>query len=201
MKNPARENPSTGAARTTAIFLKRGLIQLLVGAVTCVILFGCSASRHVAEGSYLLDKVKINIDSSSNVAPLNAEELLPYLRQQPNHRILWFLRLRLGVYNMSGKDSANWFNKWIRKLGEPPVIYDASLTEESARQLKRALINKGYPDAVVKADTLPNARKRKMKVVYNLHPGSPMIVDSLGFAIPDSAVRAIDLKDSAFLPV
>lgn len=171
--------------------------------VITLILFltGCSVSRHVPSGSYLLDKVSISIDSVSPLAPLNSEELLPYLRQQPNHRILWSMRFRLGVYNMSGKDTTKWWNRWIRKLGEAPVIYDSSLMNSSVDQLRRNLINKGYIDAKVMADTIADSRHRKMRVRYRLSPGEPMIIDSVRYEISDSDIRERIISDTLRFPV
>ena len=51
--------------------------------------------------------------------------------------------LRLSIYNLSGKDTTKWYNRWLRKMGEPPVIYDSILTEAGARQIELALVNKG----------------------------------------------------------
>ena len=161
---------------------------------------GCSASRHVASGSYLLDKVTIDLDSTADRSDLTRESLLPFLRQQPNHKILWSMRLRLGVYNVSGKDTTKWWNRWIRKLGEPPVIYDSSLTSRSAEQLHRALVNKGYLNARVTTDTVADRRKKIMRVRYTLSPGLPMMIDSFAYDIPDPEVRRIIMADSALFP-
>lgn len=125
---------------------------------------------------------------------------MPYLKQQPNHKILWSMRFRLGVYNLSGRDTTKWWNRWIRKLGEPPVIYDSALTAQSADQLHRTLVNKGYLDADVTTDTFPDPRRKKMKVRFNLSPREPMIIDSVGYDIADEKVRRAVLADSASLP-
>ncbi len=178
----------------------RKSVYLLTVAVLLTLLAGCRASRHVAPGSYLLDKVEIKIDSCSPVAPLDAEMLLPYLKQQPNHKILWSLRFRLGVYNMSGNDTTKWWNRWIRKLGEPPVVYDSTLTTQSAEQLQRTLVNKGYLDATVRTDTFADPKKRKMKVRYSLSPKTPMVIDSIGYDIADEKVRKIVMADSVLFP-
>ena len=91
------------------------LLALLVSA--------CSPTKHVPTGSYLLDRVKIETDNK-DVKP---EDLKSYLRQEPNHRSLWIFRFPLGVYNMSGNDTTKWYNRWLRRAGTPPVIYDESL--------------------------------------------------------------------------
>ena len=84
-----------------------------------------------------------------------------YLRQTNNHEIFGGLKFQLAIYNMSGKDSTKWYNRWLRKAGQAPVIYDQSLTDASVEQLRQALANKGYLHAEVYADTFRNEKKKK----------------------------------------
>lgn len=175
----------------------RKIVRRLLPCLTVGVLFlgACSSTRHVPAGNYLLDKVKLNFDSLSRTDKnLDAEDLQLYVRQMPNQKVLWSMRLRLGVYNMSGKDSTKWYNKWARKLGEPPVIYNPSLTSMSEQQLQTALINKGYLSAEVDADTI--VKGRKIEVDYNIRAGKPHKIRSVSYEIPDSAISAIVMKDT-----
>lgn len=165
--------------------------------VAATLLWGCSPTRHVADGQRLLDNVKIVVDDSARVA---TSDLYNYLRQSPNHKVLGFAKLQLGIYNMSGRDSTSRFNRWLRKIGQPPVIFDTLLTSQSARQLRLALVNKGYDDATVAVDTIPRGEK-KMDVVYHLRPGEPFIIDSIGYEFEDPALGRIIMPDSALFPV
>ena len=122
-----------------------GILTAIVVAAVWV-LTGCSSTRHVPDGEYLLDKVSIEVDPATGTDQLT---LINYLRQQPNHVVLGFAKLQLGLYNMSGRDSTKWYNRWVRSLGQPPVLFDRDLTEQSRRQLELALINKGYTNTSV----------------------------------------------------
>lgn len=167
-----------------------------------MIVSACSSSRHVPAGEYLLDKVKIVIDDTllrTGAETLKSEEFLSYVRQQPNHKMLWSAKLRLGIYNISGRDTSRWWNRWVRKLGEPPVIYDSTLTRVAVRQLRTALINKGYLSAQVDADTILDEARRKMTVEYKLRPGTPHIVKKVDFMIADSTISSILARDTARL--
>ncbi|MCH5237636.1 MAG: hypothetical protein J1E95_07560, partial [Muribaculaceae bacterium] len=155
----------------------------------------CSSTRHVPEGNYLLDKVNIEINDSSK--QVEASELSTFIRQMPNHKMLWSLKLRLGVYNMSGKDSTKWYNKWVRKLGEAPVIYDSTLMQASVDQLTKAMINKGFLYATTSADTIVNDKKNKIKVKYTINPGIRYTINSVDYEFPDSTFRNLVMKDSA----
>lgn len=158
------------------------------------LLASCSSSRYVPEGSYLLDKINLEIDDSTH--QLREQELINYVRQQPNHRVLWGTKLQLGIYNMSGRDTTKWWNRWIRKMGQPPVVYDSALTSASVRQLRKALENKGYLEAEVEADTIVNQKKRKMQVIYRLNPGKPHVVRSIHYVFPGDSLRKIIMADS-----
>ena len=172
------------------------LVKMLVAA--CVMLLtACSTTKHVPEGKYLLDDVKINITDKDKDTPLKSAEMMNYLRQIPNHKVLGGLRLQLAFYNLSGKDSTNWFNKWVRRVGSAPVIYDPSLTEASVKQLSTALANKGYMNSTVTVDTVGNLDKKRMKVTYNVTFGQPHYVSSISYNIPNDTLRELILADSA----
>ena len=168
--------------------------------IACLLLMlclfaGCSSSRHVGEGNYLLEKV--NIDVNDSTKRVSASELSSFIRQMPNHKMLWSIKLRLGVYNMSGNDTTKWWNRWIRKLGEAPVVYDSTLMQASVEQLEKAMINKGYLYATASADTIKNEKKKKIRVNYYVEPGVRYTVDSIDYEFPDSTFRKLVMADSA----
>jgi hypothetical protein len=161
-----------------------------------MLMAACSSTKHVPDGSYLLDKVDIAVVDSSGVS---TGGLINYLRQTPNHKVLGCWRLQLGVYNLSGKSNGK-FNRWLRKIGQEPVIYDQQLTEQSARQLRLALVNRGYNDVTVETDTMVTGKK-KMAVNYRLRPGQPHKVSSFATDYSDPVVREVVAADSLKFPL
>lgn len=162
--------------------------RLLVAMVAAGLIAGCSTTKHVPQGKYLLDNVDIEIVDTKDVKP---GELYNYLRQTPNHKVLGFAKLQLNTYNLSGNDTAKWYNRWFRKLGQAPVIYDPELAEASAAQLHRALVNRGYMDAKVDFDTIPRPEKKKIDVNYSIVAGEPHRISSIHYVIPDTALARI----------
>lgn len=158
-------------------------------------MWSCSPVKHVPSGKYLLDDVDINITDTTGT--VKSEELVNYLRQSPNHKVLGFLKLQLATYNLSGADTSRWYNRWLRRLGQAPVIYDPELTSASARQLRMALVNRGFMDAAVAIDTLPRPDARRMKVNYNISTGAPRTISSIAYDIPDTAIARLVMGDSA----
>ncbi|MBD5330932.1 MAG: BamA/TamA family outer membrane protein [Bacteroides sp.] len=177
--------------RSVLTTLKR-LCAFTAGAA---IFWGCSSVKHVPEGEYLVDNVDIHIEESDG--EIRSADLVNYLRQTPNHKVLGFLKLQLATYSLSGADTTKWYNRWLRRLGQPPVIYDPALTTASTRQLRQALVNKGYMDAVVTADTVADPIRRRIDVTYNVSPGTPHRISSLAYDIPDSAIAELVMADSA----
>ena len=169
-------------------------LRILTALVVAVLAWACSSTRHVPEGAYLLDDVDIVVDDSSEV---ESAELINYLRQTPNHKVLGFWKLQLGTYNLSGADTSRWYNRWLRRLGQPPVIFSPELTEASRRQLLQAMINKGYMDASVEVDSFPRPDKKKTTVRYDVHPGKAHVISSIDYQIADSAINRLVMADSA----
>lgn len=162
------------------------------GIAVSLLLEGCSAVRHVPEGRYLLDKVNISVEGDKDIP---SADLYNYLRQTPNHKVLGFWKLQLGTYNLSGNDSTKWYNRWVRRMGQPPVIYEQALTDTSARQLHLAMINRGYLNAHVEVDTTIRTAKRRIDVRYNIFTGEPHVIRSVTYDIPDSAVASVIMAD------
>lgn len=175
------------------IRLRDSIFYITVFCAVILLLGACSLTRHVPDGSFLLDRTKIIVDSGN--PSVKGDDFSAYLRQLPNHKMLWSAKLRLGIYDMAGMDSTRWWNKWIQKLGEAPVIYDPSLTESSVNQLRTALINKGYMGATVEADTFSTGKK-KIGVAYHLNPGTPHRIRSFNVQVGDSAIASILHNDS-----
>lgn len=164
------------------------------------LLCGCSSSRKVPRGQYLLDAVSFSFDSTARKGEFDTEQLTAYLRQLPNHKMLWSMKFRLGIYNMQGKDSTKWWNRLARNLGEAPVIYDSTLTATGVTQLRNALINKGYLHAQVDARLRPDSASRKMKVDYHISPGPAHTIRSISYEFPDDSIRQAIMRDSTMFP-
>lgn len=171
------------------------LFAFIILMTAIAFLQACSSTKHVPDGSYLLDKVSIEINGDATATD---KELYYFLRQTPNHKVLGFAKLQLATYSLAGLDSTKWYNRWLRNVGQPPVIYNPELTEASAKQLKQALINRGYLDAAVHSDTASTGPK-KLAVNYEIIPGQPHFVESVTFNIPDTAIRRIVMGDTAEL--
>ncbi len=96
--------------------------------------------------------------------------------------MLGVFRLSLFIYNLSGKDSTKWYNRWIRKTGTPPVIYDSLLIENSRLQIEKEMKNKGYMEASVEADT-SSTKKKRMDVLFRIKANKPHYIHRIDYDI------------------
>ena len=180
--------------------MKSRILKLVaVGLSLMALLASCSSTKHVPQGQLLLDKVNIHIaDPRDDVKP---SQLANYLRQNANHRVLGGLKLQLAFYNMSGHDSTKWYNRWIQRVGTPPVIYDSTLTQASQEQLHTALSNRGYMNNTVNYRVNTDSVKRKARVDFDITLGEPYYIRSIDYDIPDEMLRELILADSSHFTV
>lgn len=143
--------------------------------LTCLIIVmsSCSVSKFVPEDGYLLDRVSLHSDSSS----LKTGLLEGYIRQHPNSRWFSTLKVPLGIYSLSGRDSTKRFNRFIRKLGEPPVIYDESLALKAQQNILSAVRNLGYLNGEV--EMLKLTHKKKVHLIYRIDPETRFTIRNL----------------------
>ena len=183
--------------------MKSCVYRILTGVAMALLLMvmqvSCSSTKHVPQDQLLLDKVNINIADPQH--PIESSQLINYLRQNANHRVLGGLKLQLAFYNLSGKDSTKWFNRWIQRVGTPPVIYDSTLTQASVEQLHTALSNKGFMNNTVSSRVTTDSVKRKARVTYDITLGEPYYIRSISYDISDEVLKDIILDDSAHFDV
>jgi outer membrane protein assembly factor BamA len=154
-----------------------------------LLLSGCSASRFVPDGSYMLKSVKIESDD----AAVDASQLTPYIRQRANSKWFSTFKIPLGVYSMSGRDTTRWNNRLLQGMGEAPVIYDAVQTEQSSQAMKQALDNMGYMDSHVTYEK--RIRRKRLRLTYKVHPGDPYIIRHVHYDIQDDSIaKLLDME-------
>lgn len=159
------------------------LKHILLGATALVAAVSCSTTKHVADGEMLLNRSRIEINDSTG--ELQAADLANFLRQKPNSRTLGVLPMRLHTYSLSGHDSTRWYNRWLQRMGEPPVIYSQAMTDASSRQLRQALINRGYMHPSIEVDTT-HVSTKKINVEYRIKPGRPLLLGEIELEYKDS---------------
>ncbi|ASB49780.1 translocation and assembly module lipoprotein TamL [Alkalitalea saponilacus] len=159
--------------------------------ILIVLLPGCRSTKYVPEGERLLTRVQIKNDARD----ISRDDLRGYIRQQENLRILGFWKLHLGIYNLSGRDDSKGFNRWLRRIGEAPVIYDSTLVDRSVDQMQLFLRNRGYYLAEV-SDTVTFPTRRRARVKYTVESGPRYRLNNVYYRIDDDSIRSYVLSDT-----
>ncbi len=149
-------------------------------------LYSCNTTKFVPNNHFLINKVKIKTDEKN----IETKELKKYVQQIPNSKVLGLVKMQLGIYNLSGKDSTSFFNKWLRSIGSPPVIYNPNLTKISREQIAKFCFNKGYMNAKVTSKE-KYINPKKVDVIYNITYGKPYKISSYDIEIENKKLLLI----------
>ncbi len=152
-----------------------------------LVVASCSPVRHLPDEAYLLNKVKVKTDP--DIKHLRNTDWSTFFQQTPSSRIQV-----LNLYNYSGKDTTKFINRFLRKAGYPPVVYDSLLTERTEISLENFLKNRGYLDAAVSSTV--ELKKKRARVTYHLKGNAPYRVNNYDYAISDDNIRRYIEADS-----
>lgn len=153
--------------------------------VLMLLLSACNSTKFVPDGEYLLDKVEIK----SDIKDIPSSELHGYIRQTPNAAVFSLFRMQLGVYNLAGKDTSKWINRTLKRMGDPPVIFNPALSSISRQQLQQFCENKGYIQAKTYSKVI--TKGKKAEVFYTITANKPYRLRNYNIDIKDSMLNQI----------
>ncbi len=177
----------------------------------------CSPTRYLENGEYLLAKNEIKVENKE----LDKGEIRSYIKQKTNKKILG-VRVYARIYNTvdpvkeekreekrkkkedrmnarrraKGKSPREKFfiTRWIRKIGEKPVVWDKYKSSKTVSQLNIYLKNSGYYQAQVSYDTTLTGKK-KVNVIYQIESGPLYIMRNINDSIPDPDIKRLIDKE------
>ena len=159
------------------------LITLLFLLHLIVCLSGCHTSRFIPEGEYLLTGADVKSDGEH----ISTDELQAYIPQRPNNKWFSIFKVPLGLYSLSGRDSTKRFNRFLRRMGEAPVIYDRERAIQATTNMQLRIRNMGYLNAEV--FLLEKPKHNHMKVTYRIFPQERYHVRNFSFKVMDDSLR------------
>lgn len=136
------------------------------------------------EENYLVNKVEVEIDNPK----IDRAEAKTFVRQKENYKILGFAKFHLMLYNLSSKKKED---DWLKRIGEPPQIYNEILSERSGSQLTQYMNNKGYFQAKIDNKIVINEKKRKVNIKYNINSGERYVISDIKYHIEDTALKSL----------
>lgn len=88
------------------------------------------------------------------------------------------------------------FLESLRDIGEPPVILDSNLTQQTQLQLSKYLFSKGFFNNSVTDSVSYNPKTHKAVAHYVLHPGTAYTITSISWEMEDPKLGDLILKDT-----
>lgn len=173
-------------------------------------LSGCNPTKRLASDEYLLKKNKFKFEEEPKI---DKDDLKEVVKQEPNRKILG-ARFYLWAYNVpnpekfekrnekrlrklkeknekrltKGKEPKDFkpFGSWWREtVGEAPVVFDSTLVDKSAEQIRTFLVKHGYFNAEVSSEVNLQEQRQMKTALYLINPGRAYKIDSLTFEIED----------------
>ena len=162
---------------------------LLVAILGVQLMFSCSSVKYVPEDQYLLNKVNLNIDNQE----INKDDAKSFIRQKENYKILGFAKFHLWLYNLSSKKKTD---DWLKRIGEPPQIYNEALAKRSEDQLGLYLNSKGYFRSNINVEVKLKEKKRKADVKIKVNTGEQYKIRSIDYHFSSPLFQEIFMGDS-----
>ncbi len=155
------------------------LLSIIYLAALAILAVSCCTTRVLQEDQYRLSRNKIKIVNDKEFSP---NSLTPYLKQKPNPSIVSGWNPFLSIYNWSNGKGKAW-DKFVQKVGQAPVIYDADLVGSSVDNILNHLEYQGYYGSDVETEI--KVKGKKVKVSYNVTLGKRYPVSSIEYVLPE----------------
>lgn len=163
---------------------------------TAVLSFSCSTTRVLGDGQFRLADNKVVVD---NDRKFNTKEIESYIKQKPNSYIIFGWNPFLNIYNWSGKNADKGINKFLRKIGTAPVVYQPSQVEASVENINRHLEYLGYYGSDVRSKVRVNGKR--VTVTYSVTLGRRYRIGNVSFAVPDGEFKEDFYADTAAVSI
>ena len=161
-------------------------------ALVALVAVSCSTTRSLAPGQYRLRKVKVK---AVNDKKFKTGQVESYVKQKPNS---W--SLLMCVYNWSGQEENGPFDRFLRKIGKAPTVYNPDLVNSTVDNLERRLEYLGYYGSTVTTDV--QVQGKKVTVTYLLNLGKRYPIADIEYILPERGTFAEDLmKDTSSVTV
>lgn len=150
-----------------------------------------------------------SIDSSNNIInklsnTLNNDKAV-YIKHKPNKKILGTFRFYLSTYNFGTsvknpyKNESKRWRRYLREIGEAPIILDTIKIKRSEENLRNYLLSKGYLNCDISSKI--KYRKKKAKVIYYINPKKVYLIRDVKLSADDADIDKLlnDTLDKCLL--
>lgn len=170
--------------------------------IWCILILGiassCSTTRVLTEDQLRLKSNVVEVTNSKDYPDYKGQSNIGnYVRQKAN---TYFIKTKKGgwnpflyVYNWANGKDKGW-DKFVKKLGQEPVIFDPSMVEDSKENIENHLRFLGFYNSKVN-DSIQIKNKNAV-VFYNVKLGKRYPIHKISYEILDPNIREDILKDT-----
>lgn len=148
---------------------------VILSAVAAISAVSCSMTRHLPDGEYSLASNKVLVRDNI-VSP---SEMEGYVTQ----KAVGTWDPQIGIYNLSDENSQSILNRFLRKLGKPPVAYNPAAVDATIQSMLNHLEYIGYYGSTV--ESMVQVKKRNVYVTYLVDPGKQFKIGSIKYDLPE----------------
>ncbi len=156
-----------------------------------VLAASCSTSRTLLPGEYRLAENEIRVDNET----ISTNEFEPYLRQKASSMEMFGWNPMVAIYNLANPSSNSLLNRILRRLGQPPVVYDPASVDGTISSMMNHLEYLGYYGSSVESNV--QVRKRDVRVLYSVHPGRRYPISEVKLDLPEGGEFSEDFMEDA----
>ena len=176
-------------------------LLLIFGFILSLFFSSCNYTKNLAKNEYALIKNTVKVEG---VKSTQFDDLIDLVRPVPNKKFMGIFPIKVSLWayhqpkfdSITNKIKDSKFNQWLRKNGEPTVLFDTNDMYRSMKQIDLAMFKSGYFDATTRTE-VQFMKKQKAKVNYFVTPYKPYHIRSVDYQINIPEYRRIVITDTA----
>ena len=159
----------------------------------CMLLFACSGTKHLPKGEKLYTGAEIKLVSMDKISGGINKGLIKTLakasvRPLPNSSYFG-MRPQLMLYMSAGDNPRSKFKKWLRKIGQAPVLMSAVKPEVTTAVIDSKLFNIGIFNSMTEFSVVE--KKHTASIVYTSFVHARYKVKTVVYSIPDDSLSKV----------
>jgi outer membrane protein assembly factor BamA len=163
-------------------------------------LFSCNYTKNLSKNEYALIKNTVKVEGVKGTL---FDELIDLIRPIPNKKFMDMFPIKVSLWayhqpkfdSIKGITKDSKFNRWCRKVGEPPTLLDTTDMLHSISQIKLAMFKRGYFDATVQKE-IQYLKKQKARVNYFVSPKQSYCIRKVDYQIDIPDYKRIIITDT-----
>ena len=162
----------------------------------CLFLAACSGTRHLPKGEKLYTGAEIKLvttdKSSANINKKLIKSIAKEsIRPLPNSSYMG-MRPQVMLYMSGGEKPTGKFKKWLKKIGQAPVLMSAVKPQVTAAIIDAKLFNIGIFNSMTEFTIVE--KEHTASVVYTSYIHPRFKVKGITFSVPDDSLSHIILS-------